>query len=291
VNVNDAFERLQRANPVLGDVGAPPIEHVLGRVDEVPTVRLPAPRRAGAASWVGVLAGVVIAVAVGGLLLTAHSRSPADATASHAQSGPRQLISILGVLRRPQTAGDRSVPWPAVEVDRRFYDQPILTLTRRVFTFPNGRGLFLVVVTHPTRFGVPPSLPARIGDGVALWSLCCNGTAESAASLRAHAQLLPEERGVPHAHAKYYSYSIVPDGVARVRWVFAALHSPTQTHSQATVWTTVHNNAAVAAVAPIPRPVLSATWYAADGHVIAKHTWNRSRRLCKRHPGNCQSYL
>jgi hypothetical protein len=290
VNVSDAFERLQRANPVIGDVGAPPIERVLGRVGEAPA-QMSDRHRAGAASWIGVLAGVVIAVAVGALLLSAHSRSPVDAAAPRAHAGSRQLVSILAVLRRPQTAADRSVPWPADQVDRRFYDQPIPALTRRVFTFPNGRGLFMVVVSHPTRFGTPPSLPARVGDGVALWSLCCNGIAQSAASLRAHAQLLPEERGVPHAHAEYYSYSIVPDGVTRVRWVFAALRSPANSGPRATVWATVHNNAAVAAVVPIPRPVLSATWYAADGHVIAEHTWNRSRRFCKQHPHSCQSYL
>lgn len=290
MNIDDAFDRLRRANPVVGDVGAPPIDDVLERLGDLPAAAIFRRRRAGAASLISLSAGVVLVVVVGALLLSGHSRSSTTA-GSGVPSRAHQLISILAVLRRPQTPSDRGVPWRADEVARRIDDQPVPTLTRRVFTFPNGRGLFLVVVTHPTAFGAPPPLPARLGDGVALWSLCCNGPAEPALSLRLHKQLLPEERGVPHAHARYYAYSVVPDGVARVKWVFASLRSPTHTWPQTTVWAKAQNNVAVAAVLPIPRSVLAATWYAADGRIIAARRWTRNRHYCQRHPNSCQSYL
>jgi hypothetical protein len=289
MNVNDAFGRLRRANPVVGDVGAPPIEHVLKQAGRPVAARISGRRRAGTVSAIALAAAIAVAVAVGAVMWGGHRRAAVGASASGVPSGARQLISLLAVLRRPQTAADRAVPWLADEVQRRPFDQPVPTLTRRVFTFPNGRGLFMVVVRHPA-VGVPQSPPVRRLDGVALWSLCCNGTAQPAVSLRAHTQLLPEERGVPDAHATYYAYSIVPDGVARVRWVFAALRSATQIRSRVTAWATVHNNVAVAAVTPRPRPVLSATWYAADGHVIAQHTWTRNPTLCRLRPNSCQSY-
>jgi hypothetical protein len=143
----------------------------------------------------------------------------------------------------------------------------------------------MVVVSRPTAFGLPPALPTRVGDGVALWSLCCNGVAETAASLSEHKQLLPEERGVPLAHAAYYAYSVVPDGVVRVRWVMAGLHG------RVTVWATVRDNAAVARVVPLPLPVLGATWYAVGGRVVATRSWNFSPHFCRGHPNRCRSYL
>ncbi len=289
MNIDDAFDRLRRANPVVGDVGAPPIDDVLERLGDLPAAAIFRRRRAGAASLSSLSAGVVLVVVVGALLLSGHSRSSTTAgwgcrpeRTSSSRSSPscddRRRLRIGGCVA-------------CREVARRIDDQPVPTLTRRVFTFPNGRGLFLVVVTHPTAFGAPPPLPARLGDGVALWSLCCNGPAEPALSLRLHKQLLPEERGVPHAHARYYAYSVVPDGVARVKWVFASLRSPTHTWPQTTVWAKAQNNVAVAAVLPIPRSVLAATWYAADGRIIAARRWTRNRHYCQRHPNSCQSYL
>jgi len=235
--------------------------------------------------------GVAIAVAVAAIVLVGHARPPSTPATSAHVTAARGLASQLAVLRRAQTAADRAVPWPADTVNRRSFDRTVPGLTRRVFTFPNGRGLFMVVLTHPTASSAPPALLARLGDGVALWSLCCNGVSEPAFWLRAHKQLLPEERGVPQANALYYAYSVVPDGVASVKWVFAAVHTPKRMWPRATVWATVHNNAAVAKVLPFPRPVLSATWYAANGHIIASQTWTRNRRVCKQHPSSCRSYL
>jgi hypothetical protein len=296
--VDEAFGRLQRANPVVGDVGAPPIEDVLSRLGDAPDAAASAGRKGRLASVLVVSVAVTVVVAVGALFLSAHRRHTAGAAASgvSVQAPPgvsvqaHQLVSLLAVLRRPQTAADRAVPWTTAEVPRRFYDGPVPTLTRRVFTFPGGRGLFMVVLTHPTAFGAPPALSPRLGDGVALWSLCCNGSGEPAAALRAHTQLLPEERGVPGGHAEYYAYSVIPDGVARVKWVFAPLRSPTRTWPRTTIWAKVQNNVAVAPVVPIPRAVSSATWYAADGRVVAHQVWTSNRHVCESHSNRCASY-
>jgi hypothetical protein len=66
---------------------------------------------------------------------------------------------------------------------------------------------------------------------------------------------------------------VVPDGVARVRW---ELVNPGQA-TPATVYPRVHDNVAIAPWTPAPRAtrlineqlLAGATWYAADGHVIA----------------------
>jgi len=207
-------------------------------------------------------------------------------------SATRALVAEFAVLRRPQTAADRAVPWPSSEIAaHQPFDHPVPALTRRVFTFPNGRGLFMVVLAHPTTSGGPgPALPPQLGDGVALWSICCNGIAQPAGSLAAHEQLVPEERGVPQSTGVYYAYSVVPDGVTRVKWIFAGIRTPKRTWPRATVWTTVQNNVAVARVVPFPLPILSATWYSPNGRIIASQTWTQNRRACKQHPARCAGY-
>jgi thiol-disulfide isomerase/thioredoxin len=209
-----------------------------------------------------------------------------------AGSATRSLVSELAVLRRPQTPADRAVPWPSSQLlGRRPFDQPVPSLTRRVFTFPNGRGLFMVVLAHPTADGGPgPVLPPQLGDGVALWSICCNGVGQPAAWLGAHKQLAPEERGVPQSTAVYYAYSVVPDGVSRVRWIFAGLRTAKRTWPRATVWATVQNNVAVARVVPFPLPILSATWYSTNGRIIASQTWTQNLTVCKQHRDRCAGY-
>jgi hypothetical protein len=247
-------------------------------------------------------AALAIAIAVAAIVLVGHGRpTSAPRATAPVPASARGLVSQLAVLRRPQTAADRAVPWSAASVEQRrwrsqrgepiqSFDQPVPTLTRRVFTFPNGRGLFMVVLANPTATGAPPPLPARLGDGVALWTLCCNGVGEPSAWLRGHPQLLPEERGIPHSTAVYYAYSVVPDGVARVKWVFAGLHTRSRTWPPATTWAKVQNNVAVAKVVPFPLPVLSATWYAADGRVIASQSWTQNLRHCEKHSRSCAYY-
>ncbi|MGH2873932.1 MAG: hypothetical protein ACRDL5_15905 [Solirubrobacteraceae bacterium] len=236
---------------------------------------------------------IAVAVAAAGIVLVGHARpSRAPAAGAVVPAAARGLVSQLAVLRRPQTAADRAVPWSTDQVQRRSFDRLVPGLTRRVFTFPNGRGLFMVILAHPTSYGAPGSLlPSRLGDGVALWSLCCNGVDEQASWLSADTQLVPEERGVPQASAMYYAYSVVSDRVARVKWTFAGVRTPTRTWPRATIWAKVQNNVAVARVMPFPLRVLSATWYGTDGHVIASRTWTLKRRSCQQQPSRCAHYL
>ena len=79
-----------------------------------PTPVLELPRRFRPLTAVALASSVAIAVLVAaGLLLTAKSRPPHPVHASHSASIPvavRRLETQLAVLRRPQTAKDRSLP-------------------------------------------------------------------------------------------------------------------------------------------------------------------------------------
>ena len=61
---------------------------------------------------------------------------------------------------------------------------------------------------------------------------------------------------------------IVPDGVARVQWVFSGAGFGIVHPRPVTVTPQLHNNVALAPVDPGEGPLAHATWYAHDGHVI-----------------------
>lgn len=70
----------------------------------------------------------------------------------------------------------------------------------------------------------------------------------------------------------------MPDGVARVKWTFGGDGFGIAHPHAVTVYPPVINNVAVAAVAPGEGPLIDATWYGADGHVIATATASTQAR-------------
>jgi hypothetical protein len=216
--------------------------------------------------WVLVVAACC-SIAPVALAVGAGASRSSRLTGRQVNLGPAQgLIARLAVLRRAQTAAD--VLPSALHLPRFSRGGVIIpSLTRLVALTPNAK-LFLVVMTPPG--GPRPALwGARFGDQVAIVAVTAAGASESvgipAADLSNADQLEAALGGTSvAASARTDEVGIVPDGVARVSWTFAAL-SNRGFHPGRVVSLPVSNNVAVVARDKSTAVLLSARWYAADG--------------------------
>jgi hypothetical protein len=206
-------------------------------------------------------AAVAVLVAVVALAALSHHRPPAAGRAG-VPPGARQLVAELAVLRRPQTAADRSLPARFVREFERMFGIMVPGLTRLVATGDlhgaGGYRIYLVVSARP---------PCRLtgstangSDGVSLVTVDSRGwdyaAGFSAAELQRFAPL-PTGPGVLS--------SVVPDGVTRVKWTIPPGRGGADHAHTSAIWPRVRNN--VAAAIPAENPS-SATWYFADGRVL-----------------------
>ena len=239
------------------------------------------------AAAVAVVIGAV--VALGGHVRPAGpvpTPSPAATTAN-----PRQLVDILGVLRRPQTAADD----PAALVSRysrslAFVGTPDVALMRYATTTPWGERLYVVPLNPPTarelaRFAQrdPGAASSRLlqyvrGRPETLMVFSANGAggAGDAASIEQGQGIGTEGAGRSFAGGSTATRItlVVPDGVAKVRFVFPRQPSPGQpgapiyAHSLS-VLAPVHDN--IVAV-QVDREVMAARfpmiWYGPGGQVV-----------------------
>ena len=175
-------------------------------------------------------------------------------------SGPSQLIAKLAVLRRPQTAADRSFPSSALRGLRENEGPFIPRLTRLVATI-HGTRLFLFVV-RPSDAYVPAQGPLwspSLGDRVVVTDAIAQVTLPVPAAELRDPYLASFWEPEP-SQKKDYFVELVPDGVKRVRIVFKG---------GTTVYAKPANNTVVAlAPAGANETVRSVTWYGASGHVI-----------------------
>jgi hypothetical protein len=199
------------------------------------------------------------------------SRIPGN-TPAHAQP----IVARVAVLRRPQMAADRLAPalartallgfesdggyryWPGL--DRlagtfgtvRIYlvvFNPTFALPQRVFDLgPLAQvGAVFVTGTSKVTDGVVPATP---GGGIVT-----GGEGDDVTGS-------PED-----VHqADGLDVSVVPDGVTRVRWVFA--RAPESDRTQSAEMASVSGNLAVAPVRAGNEVLVGATWYAANGEVV-----------------------
>jgi hypothetical protein len=176
-----------------------------------------------------------------------------------------QLIARLAVLRRPQTPAD-VVPTTRLLGPRRGA-RTLPGLTRLVAIEPGTR-LFLVVTTPAG--GSPPLWNPRLGDQVTIVAVTSGGSAESvgfpAVDLADADQVLEAGVFAPSRPVEdsVYNVSIVPDGVARVRWGFV---TPAGKPGRV-VDVPVANNVAVSPLRRGTGVLGRATWYASDGSVV-----------------------
>lgn len=207
--------------------------------------------------------GVMVAIAVAGLALTLGGRRTQPA--GHAATAPdaQSLIAKLGVLRRPQTSADR------LPEQLRFQGRSgpgrliIPSLTRLVATTPAGRVFLVVIKPGAIGNGDQPLFSPAFGYEVSLIGVSSSGSAFMRAPVPA--AVLSDPRlvlPVVIGHTRYLS-EILPDGVARVRWL-----SPRPSPSAILATPPVANNVAVLTITP-SLAAARALWYGADSHPIA----------------------
>lgn len=216
---SDVLERLRRENPVPDTMPSLPIEPVLRRLEDVPHT---GPRRPGLRRGLEQLAlggSVILVLAVAGLaivLLGNHRQAAKPSSAASArrrpdlQSAPlAQLLASFAVLRREQTKADHSLG-PAIRELQGIYERRggrlLPDLTRRVATLGSGDPLLLTVERARS------SPRNRAGERYSL------------------SFMLAIPHGSERLAASYFPVllrpgvwaSVVPDGVARVRWTMSS---------------------------------------------------------------------
>ena len=225
---------------------------------------------------VALAAGVALAlaVAVGAIVAVGHRGSERHRVAAPVRSDPaRALMSALSVLRRPQTAADKSLPDAvARHLSTMFAPdvQVVPRLTRLVATL-RGSGLsgrdvrvyFVVVTSGAGRADKLVEIMWRgMGGGI--------GPDLSAKQLYQPPSAIPGVGVVSATGRAYYWSSVVPDGVSRVRWVFKTRPTRRTPAKPVAVYPTIRDNLATAPV--VIHPTTSAvdvTWYDRRGHVFA----------------------
>ena len=204
-----------------------------------------------------------------------------------------QLLAHFAVLRRPQTAADRS--WG--EGDIGPYWRPLTGLTRLAATSSNGDRVFLTVdqFRGPAPHGHVAAVPKVGSSSMSVSVVDKQGNDSSSAPYDADVgyTIFPVPLGVPlplsprlrRAHrpairgASIWT-SVVPDGVTRVRWVFTCpAQLPSRCdgfHGPLTGDLPTQENVVAARIAPtsVCAPYCRATnvtWYDASGKPVASY--------------------
>lgn len=268
------------------------------REDDLPSSRSRKVRDWSKASLqaVPVLMAIVATLAIVVLALTNVRPSPRHSTGSPAVSGRRQLINIIGVLRRPQSKADLSPPvlsqlatGPGLEAALR--GTPDLALVRFATVTAWGEKLFFVPMKPPTpkalatlerqRPPFPSSLIRRIsrrGETLGVYSRGGGGGGATAADIEAGYSLGTEGAGRTFAGGSTHTRLIlvVPDGVAKVVFILPRQSTGagygTPVYKRALQFAAaVHGNVAAVQVdrqcCTERQPMI---WYAADGRVIKR---------------------
>lgn len=237
---------------------------------------LPAPSTVA----MSVSASLAIAIVILAVALLGHGRTHST-TESVRPTGAAQLEAKLAVLRERQTRADRSGSRIGADL---FHAVPISPgtivpgLTRLVGAVRTGAAgntrLFLVIAT-PASNASSRGLQTARGD-LAYEIAVSRGGAGELGGDQAGALNQPQAVWTGFGIAE----SIVPDGVARVRWVFAGSHTSTPDtttpHPRTTITLNVHRNAAISTWKLADGPLSQATWYSANGTVLASYTSKRN---------------
>jgi hypothetical protein len=228
------------------------------------------------------LSGLVVVGVVAVALSTHEAGKGTSATTPSRQ----RLVDILGVLRRPQTKADLSLPYLSRVAQgplSALRGTPDQALVRLATVTPWGEKVFLVPFKPPTAAELAryprlaPLIARRSNRGETISLFAGNGGAGAETADQVEAGFLSMSQGAGRTFAGGATASriffAVPDGVAKVAFVFprqASPQGPIYPHTL-TVTAVVHGNVAAVQVdreaggAP-PRII----WYAADGRVIKR---------------------
>jgi hypothetical protein len=294
----DLLERLARANPTPAGLTPPPYEHIYRQVIDVNDVRrggvagAPGRRRGsrrqrvrGALS-VALPVGLTVAVVVAVIVLVARGSSRQAAMPPPRLPVPqtvRPLTSILGVLRRPQTAADRD-PELIRQLRRQsaIFGTPVLSLMRLATVAPWGQRIYMVPFLPPTKrelSRVPGgSRAGNIAKTAAIWTYPIN----TGSSLGVPAEIqggryvtnLAWVKGVKRGPAATRWVMVVPDDVVKVAlWQATGSSSqhprhPTKPGSKPII-VAVHNNIGAFIAHRFTGPGRE-VWYGPDGKIVKR---------------------
>jgi len=223
-----------------------------------------------------------VAVAAVALVALGHRapRAPLSPAGRAPVSSVRTLEAVLGVLRRPQTAADRSYPVHPSPRGRQGPPEVIPKLTRLAATITTPTAgqmrVFVIVRKLPTgRMLASPEKPGA--DVVSAVAVAADGELQNGSGALTAATLdSPSAVGsgsyTPGATVnpnRGVTVGIVPDGVTRVKWIFTGAAFGVSHPREVTVYPQVGSNVAVAPIKPGEGPLAHATWYGAAGQVIA----------------------
>ncbi len=240
----------------------------------------------------------VIAIVLGAVVALGGHRRPSGPAAAPAPAasatGARQLTEILGVLRRPQTAADRPaalVSQFAGRTDTALAGTLDLALMRFATTTPWGERLYVVPLNPPTAQqvesfarGIPGArnqllrMARRRPETLTVLSADGAGGAGDAATIEQGQGIGTEGAGRSFAGGSTATRVtvVVPDGVAKVRFVFPRQPSPGQPGApiysrSLSVLAPVHGNiVAVQVDREVAEASLPMIWYGPDGQVVKR---------------------
>jgi hypothetical protein len=226
---------------------------------------------------IGAVLLVFIASACGGSSAgQAQASAPGHPTAA---ACTRRLLAAVPVLRRPQTRADRAFNPQGIRITGVSQPKPypyvvVPGLTRLARTLPDGRPVFFVVYRP-----LPDTLDTQLGDVLQVLVPSPGGRSAAFVTGVIPPLLTDVYRQPPMTIADVY-VGLVPNGVARVTWIFPREAVPRikvpgepvfRAHviSGAEITASVDGDiaAAKAPAHPVAFPS-AATWLAADGHVI-----------------------
>jgi hypothetical protein len=236
-----------------------------------------------------------VAIAIAVLAVTLLGRHHATATPAarglssltQLERNPEveQLLDHFAILRRPQTVADRS--WPAGQRPTVATQQVIPTFTRLATTI-DGQRIFLFV-DGPDRRTPPGRSPDhRYTMFVALIEAHNYFAADAPYSANlGDYTIIPVPFGsLPGSGGRSgqsVSISIVPDGIAKVRWAYRC--SPSRVSAcngrrTETIYPPLQGNIAIAKT-PRLGPVPAVTWYSSGGKAVVIY---RQHEPGKRNP-------
>lgn len=235
---------------------------------------------------------LTLVVFIGAIVLLAGHRQSRSPSAPAAPNSRGALLSVLGVLRRPQTGADLRSPMIGQYLQHpddaglaALNGTPDLALIRRATVTPWGSPVYLVPNKPPTAAALArlkrqfPTLSvarldaARREEGVTEVDRSGSGGDATAAEIEAGQAIGTEGAGRSFAGGATQTrvIAIVPDGVATVSFVDPRQPSPHR-HS-ATVTVAVHGNVAAARLdrggtgGSVPIPMI---WFSSNGAVIKR---------------------
>ena len=298
---DDLLEQLAAGDPVPEDLPALPLHEVLSRIDRAPTPervrerwREPKRRSIALFALAGLSAAIVVAVVI--VILSANHHRTESTTAPGATQG----VVNLDVFERAQTPKDRTLFSVTRQVARRdhlavnfanvWLGGVIPSQTRYVRTISDGREVFLAALINGMARGLvhnPNTRPARRPDGeVALKLLIVQPDGKPAAAGTGGQPI--EGGGLGEVNNRIAGiearsgggcagttiWSIMPNGITRVRWQFPRQDRYGNTYpTPLSVTVPASDNIAVATIhgrANCDQPTVT-TLYNATGHVVHRY--------------------